>query len=213
MRIMMDKRTFKPEQLLILILPVLCSLLGLTQGSGNPLDAPRNGIGQSQIYLATGIVTAIIALFVYLRWIYPALMTVVIMPLIYSLLIVTLTPEKISLFMLYPPIFLFTLMIFLGLKYIFYLPALLRFRTILFSLYAGASLTLYFRIQYLFMKVPPEAGFWVNRFVNSLLLYIFIALGISIADMFITHREVKKLQAERREAILNDEIDEDDDDL
>lgn len=205
----MEKRIFKPEMLLIIALPIVLSLLGRTSGQ----SPTPNGIGQNEIYLATGILTGILAFFVYLRWTTLALISTVVIPLVFSLLIVTLTPEPVSLTTLYPPLLIFAGLLYTGLRHIFYLPSLLRFRTIVFALFGAISMAVYFRLQYAMMKVSPEPGFWMNRFVNSFLLFIIVTVAISIADMIITNKEIRKLREERRRAILNDEIDDEDDDV
>lgn len=204
----MEQRKFKPEMLLILVLPILLSLLA---SSGGPSASSGSGyVGQFEIYLATALMSAVIAFCIYRQQSTLALAAAVLIPLLYSVLILQLTSETTPIYNLFLPILCFALITLFLLKHVFYNQAFLRFRTILFSILAGAGMTLYFWLQSLMMKVPLEQGFWVNRLVNSILLFIFIALGLSIADMVVVHREVAELKAKERAAILNDEIDDED---
>ena len=206
----MEKRKFKPEMLLILALPIVLSLLAT---GGGPSSAQHSGtIGQFEIYLATSIMTALMALLLFWQKPMLAMASALIIPVIYSVLILQLTPEKVAIFQLFLPMLIFAILILVLLKYVFYNLRFLRFRTILFSIFAGGAMTIYFWLQYFMMKVPLEGGFWMNRFVNSLLLFIFIALGLSFADMIIVRREIAELKAIRRAAILNDEIEDEDGD-
>ncbi|HRY83692.1 MAG TPA: hypothetical protein P5533_03565 [Candidatus Cloacimonadota bacterium] len=204
----MEKRIFKPEMLLILVLPILFSFLASSGASGSQAGM----IGQFEIYLATATLTAILAFLIYLQKLNLALVAAVLIPLLYSVLILQFSPENSPIYILFIPILSFALITFFLLKAVFFNPAFLRFRTILFSILAGAGMTLYFFLQTTLMKQPLEPGFWVNKLVNSILLFIFIALGLSIADMVIVRREVAALKARERAAILNDEIDDEDSD-
>lgn len=206
----MEKRTFKPEMLLILVLPIVLSLLASTGGASS--DNPSGFIGQFEIYLATAVLIAVLAFLIYLQKTTLALVAAVLIPLVYSVLILQLTPESTPIYILFLPMLIFALISLFLLKHVFYNLAFLRFRTIMFSILAGMGMTIYFWMQTLMMKVPLETGFWVNRLVNSILLFIFIALGLSVADMIIVRKEIAAIKARQRAAILNDEIEDEDSD-
>lgn len=212
----MEERSFKLEMLLIIALPILFSLLGgiyLSDGTDRFFGAsPGSGIGLFEVFMGVSLLTGILAFLVYWQKRFPATLVAIVIPLIYSVLIRSLTGETASVFKLFLPMLTFSLPVLGALIYVFYNRIFLRFRTFVFALVSAMLLAVYFRLQYLAMEIGVPQGFWVNRFVSSLLLFIFVALGLSVADMFITGKEMRKLREERRQKILNDEIEDEDDD-
>ncbi|HOH47256.1 MAG TPA: hypothetical protein PLX59_05400 [Candidatus Cloacimonadota bacterium] len=212
----MEPRAFKPEMLLIIALPIVLSFLGgtyLNDGTNAFVNtAGGRTITQFHIYMGMSLLFSTIGFFTYWGKKNLAFISMILLPVLLTVAILMYTREKISAFALFIPLLFMTGSSYLILRYVFYNKAFLRFRTILSSLSGALVMSVYFRLQYLLMNVSVEPGFWMNRFVSSLLLFIFITLGMSLADMFIVNKELREANYIRRQKILSDEIDDEDDD-
>ena len=212
----MEPRAFKPEMLLIIALPIVLSFLGgayLNDGTSAFLNTDgARSITQFHIYMGMSLIFSAIGFFIYWGKKNLSYIAMILLPVLFTILILMYTREKISAFMLFIPLLLMSGASYLILRYVFYNKPFLRFRTILSSLAGALALSVYFRLQHLLIGVSVEPGFWMNRFVCSLLLFIFITLGLSLADMFIVNKELREARYIRRQKILNDEIDDEDDD-
>lgn len=82
-------------------------------------------------------------------------------------------------------------------KFLFFHKALLRFRMIATSILGGGVIALYYRGLFWITKSPFGSGFWSGFFVNGLLLFVFIAFAMSMADLIIQREEIRKLQAQQ----------------
>ncbi|MEF3694053.1 MAG: hypothetical protein V3576_01765 [Candidatus Cloacimonadota bacterium] len=212
----MESRAFKPEMLLIIALPIVLSFMGgaYLNDSANAFvntDSSRS-ITQFHIYMGLSLICATLGFFIYWGKKNLSYICLILLPVLFSVLILIRTGEQISVFILLLPLVFITGACYLILRYVFYNKIFLRFRTILSSLGGALALSIYYFLQYLLMKMNPEPGFWMNSFVSSLLLFIFITLGLSLADMFIVNKEIREARYIRRQKILNDEIDDEDDD-
>ncbi len=82
-------------------------------------------------------------------------------------------------------------------KFLFFHKALLRFRMIVTSLVGAGLIALYYRGLFWLTNSTFEPGYWSGFFVNGLLLFVFIAFGLSLADMIIQRADLQNLRLER----------------
>ncbi len=82
-------------------------------------------------------------------------------------------------------------------KFIFFHRALIRWRMILTSLLGAGAIALYYRGLHWLTKTEFPSGFWSGFYVNGLLLFVFIAFGLSLADLIIQRSDITALQASR----------------
>jgi len=237
----MEHRIFKPLMLLALILPLVVTYLGVSLfygtgkektpvpvtstedqfSSNRPVQIYRSetarsehptrkqGIGNLEISLYIAILAGVIAfLYHYLKstlvWI-----AILLLPLLFSLW--GHSYVGLSLIRFYLPGLLFAVLLSLAIRYLFFNPSLLRFRMVLVSIVGAALLTLYYRSLYLFTGQPFSSDAWTSLFVSSIILFVFITFGMSLADLIIVQREVKLLKEAQRRRILDDEEDETED--
>lgn len=209
----MQDRAFKPTMLLIIVLPMLVTMLGLTLLSPAPHSATDPGqavrvqstLAQYSIPLAIALFMGIVSITHYYAKSTLGWLSVLLVPLILSFPGVKLVGVKLSYF------FGLNLALALVLTFIvtllFFNRRILRLRMLVTSLVAGAALTLYFRAIYMVTGQALEEGFWSQRFVSSVIVMILITFGMSVADLIIIRGEVKAL----RNLPDNEEEDEDDD--
>lgn len=86
-------------------------------------------------------------------------------------------------------------MLTLLVKYLFFLKALVRWRMIITTMLGAGLIALYFRGLFWLTKTEFESGFWSAYFVNGILLFVFIAFGLSLADMLVQRAEIAQLRA------------------
>jgi hypothetical protein len=60
----------------------------------------------------------------------------------------------------------------------------------------GIMLSLYLAGLYLILGIELIEGFWQIAFVYGLIIYVFSAFGMSIADLIILQSEVRQLRKE-----------------
>ncbi len=192
---------------LIVILPIAIALLGgalIYGGFPQFRDFEPNSGSPSamHIYLGASIIIGLIALlYKYLQnryyW-----FAAILLPLIFAILSGIFLGGDVKIYQYFVPMLVFGILATIIVCKVFYFPVIQRFRTLLFALLSALALTLFYRAFYIMIGVPIEPGFWINKYVNSLYLFIFIGFGMSFADLIIM-----------REVIVNksEHLDHDDD--
>ncbi len=81
------------------------------------------------------------------------------------------------------PLLLFFLLMWPILKLIFLNPLVRAFRLVIFALFSAAAFSIAFWLMFLLLKLPVEPGFIQTKFFSGLLLFIFLGVGLSIAEL------------------------------
>jgi hypothetical protein len=223
----MNTKRFEPIMLMALLLPLLCSYLGYllySPGSGNvqpptaveqkniavdgdtlliqtpgtetqPTESKNLGFKELILYLALLCGTTTL-LWQYMKttlgWI-----AVILLPLGFSYLYLDI--PNISLMLFYLLNLGLAVALALLVRYLFFKKELMRFRLIICSLLGAGLLTLYYRCLYFLMKVDFPGSEWTNKYLTSLILFVFVSFGMSLADMVILRLEYKKAQQRKEQ--------------
>ncbi|MCB5224627.1 MAG: hypothetical protein WCY21_07095 [Candidatus Cloacimonadaceae bacterium] len=226
----MQSTKFKPIFMLALLFPLIGAVLGYFIGNiGQPIEpqtvssisdpelgeiieiyksdtAPagkaykRPGALELGLFLAL-VCGSVAVIYHYLKnpW---AWVVVFVLALVFSLIISPKMGVGLSLFFLANLALaaLMTLMI----KFLFFLKAITRFRMILSSLLGAGQVAVWYRGMY-FLTKRGDFPSWSSAYVNALLMFVFIAYGLTLADLFIQRVETREIQASR----ASDDEDED----
>ena len=226
----MDKTHFKWIMLVAVLFPLMVSYVGyvlfysseerqapsasttLEQGAaGEPVlvgkseAAPPLQKTESLIYKDLLLYVALLGGTTALLWHYLktnlAWAAVILLPLGFSLLYLNRFALTLTAFYLANAAFAVGLALLV--KYVFFHPALIRWRMIVFSLLGAALLTLFLRTLYVLTKTVFLPGQWTQIYVPGLILFIFVSFGMSLADMLI----VRTLFRERQKRSQDDDED------
>ncbi len=200
------------ELILVVLLPILAAMIGGTfiyggfrSFSGLGMDPIDKGmIGPFEIYFGCSLLLGILSLlYRYLRtpyyWLVPLVLSIV-----YSIFISRNTVYQIGMTKAFIPIFLLSIVLSLITCLVFFNSRFMQFRTMVFGILSAISMAAYFRLVLILMNVPAEPGFWMNRFVSSLFLFIFVGFGMSFADLIVVKAELKRMPS------LSDDADDED---
>jgi hypothetical protein len=192
---------FKTEHILVVLFPLIASIIGAILAGMPPSLGTLNIF---QISIVAALLTGVIALF-YRYLAGPALWYVVIgAPILLSILMILKISASISIFALVLPNLAYSLATLGMLKYLYYSKLFLRLRTLLIGLSGGLLLSGYLAAIDQLINLDPAAdgmrqmlytGF-NSTFLSSLIIYVFIAFAMSVADLIILQKEVKRLKAE-----------------
>lgn len=187
---------FRIAYLLIVIFPLLGAFLG-SMLSG----AEYNGIGISfnAIALAAALLTGVLALLQHYLNSFWQVPVAIFMAIIYSALSMLSIDAPISIFALILPNTVYALLSLLIVRFIFYNRSIFRLRTLIMGILGGIMFSLYLAAIYTLLRVELSSGFWNASFVYGLIIYVFIAFSMSIADLVILQLEVKELQQQNSE--------------
>ncbi len=218
----MNTGKFKPILLLALLLPLLGATLGhLLSGSGSqPAEqtissAPATQPGEPVLIiepdeprpqaenrapgsLELGLYLALVCGCAALLWQYLnsklAWVAVILLALVFALLYHNRIGLALTQFFLLNLALgaLLTLLV----RFVFFQKSLIRWRMIITSLVGAGLVALYFRGLFWLTGTGFDSGFWSGFYVNGLLLFVFIAFGLSLADLIIQREAVKELQAQ-----------------
>lgn len=192
---------FRTEYSLIVLFPFVASIIGAIL-AGMPISS--RGLGAVQITLAAGLITGLIALFYrYIQGLYQWYL-IIGLPIILALVMSIGMRGNFSIFALVLPNLTFFLATFGIVKYLFYTKLLIRLRTLIIGLSGALLLTGYLAainqlvIGDLHSGLVNAALFqgWNATFLNSLIIYVFIAFGMSVADLIILQIDVKRMKNE-----------------
>ena len=206
----MERTKILPRHLLLLFFPIIAAILGGLLFSGSFIEFTNNwdgrGISQAELYFALSFFIGSLA-FGYSCLPKNALLGLqIFIPLLYGLLMLLRFKTEISLFLLFILNLVCGFLLWLILRYTFFSRTLIRVRTLIFSLVSALVLSVYFKLLMSLLKQAKGANTFRDYFLNALVLFIFIGVGISLAILIITRKEIREESKTAKE-------DEEDDDF
>ena len=206
----MERTKILPRHLLLLFFPIIAAILGGLFFSGSFIEFTNNwggrGISQAELYFALSFFIGSLA-FGYSCLPKNALLGLqIFIPLLYGLLMLLRFKTEISLFLLFILNLVCGFLLWLILRYTFFSRTLIRVRTLIFSLVSALVLSVYFKLLMSLLKQAKGANTFRDYFLNALVLFIFIGVGISLAILIITRKEIREESKTAKE-------DEEDDDF
>ena len=206
----MERTKILPRHLLLLFSPIIAAILGGLLFSGSFIEFTNNwggrGISQAELYFALSFFIGSLA-FGYSCLPKKALLGVqIFIPLLYGLLMLLRFKMELSLFLLFILNLVCGFLLWLILRYTFFSRTLIGVRTLIFSLVSALVLSVYFKLLMSLLKQAKGANTFRDYFLNALVLFIFIGVGISLAILIITRKEIREESKTAKE-------DEEDDDF
>ena len=206
----MERTKILPRHLLLLFSPIIAAILGGLLFSGSFIEFTNNwdgrGISQAELYFALSFFIGSLA-FGYSCLPKKALLGVqIFIPLLYGLLMLLRFKMELSLFLLFILNLVCGFLLWLILRYTFFSRTLIRVRTLIFSLVSALVLSVYFKLLMSLLQQAKGANTFMDYFLNALVLFIFIGVGISLAILIITRKEIREESKTAKE-------DEEDDDF
>ena len=206
----MERTKILPRHLLLLFSPIIAAILGGLLFSGSFIEFTNNwdgrGISQAELYFALSFFIGSLA-FGYSCLPKKALLGVqIFIPLLYGLLMLLRFKMELSLFLLFILNLVCGFLLWLILRYTYFSRTLIRVRTLIFSLVSALVLSVYFKLLMSLLKQAKGANTFMDYFLNALVLFIFIGVGISLAILIITRKEIREESKTAKE-------DEEDDDF
>jgi len=206
----MERTKILPRHLLLLFFPIIAAILGGLLFSGSFIEFTNNwggrGISQAELYFALSFFIGSLA-FGYSCLPKKALLGVqIFIPLLYGLLMLLRFKMELSLFLLFILNLVCGFLLWLILRYTYFSRTLIRVRTLIFSLVSALVLSVYFKLLMSLLKQAKGANTFRDYFLNALVLFIFIGVGISLAILIITRKEIREESKTAKE-------DEEDDDF
>jgi len=206
----MERTKILPRHLLLLFSPIIAAILGGLLFSGSFIEFTNNwggrGISQAELYFALSFFIGSLA-FGYSCLPKKALLGVqIFIPFLYGLLMLLRFKMELSLFLLFILNLVCGFLLWLILRYTFFSRTLIRVRTLIFSLVSALVLSVYFKLLMSLLKQAKGANTFRDYFLNALVLFIFIGVGISLAILIITRKEIREESKTAKE-------DEEDDDF
>ena len=206
----MERTKILPRHLLLLFFPIIAAILGGLLFSGSFIEFTNNwggrGISQAELYFALSFFIGSLA-FGYSCLPKKALLGVqIFIPLLYGLLMLLRFKMELSLFLLFILNLVCGFLLWLILRYTFFSRTLIGVRTLIFSLVSALVLSVYFKLLMSLLKQAKGANTFRDYFLNALVLFIFIGVGISLAILIITRKEIREESKTAKE-------DEEDDDF
>ena len=206
----MERTKILPRHLLLLFSPIIAAILGGLLFSGSFIEFTNNwggrGISQAELYFALSFFIGSLA-FGHSCLPKNALLGLqIFIPLLYGLLMLLRFKMELSLFLLFILNLVCGFLLWLILRYTFFSRTLIRVRTLIFSLVSALVLSVYFKLLMSLLKQAKGANTFRDYFLNALVLFIFIGVGISLAILIITRKEIREESKTAKE-------DEEDDDF
>jgi len=206
----MERTKILPRHLLLLFFPIIAAILGGLFFSGSFIEFTNNwggrGISYAELYFALSFFIGSLA-FGYSCLPKNALLGLqIFIPLLYGLLMLLRFKMELSLFLLFILNLVCGFLLWLILRYTYFSRTLIRVRTLIFSLVSALVLSVYFKLLMSLLKQAKGANTFRDYFLNALVLFIFIGVGISLAILIITRKEIREESKTAKE-------DEEDDDF
>jgi len=208
------KNTVKIELILVVLLPIVISLLGgalIYSDFQEFLGFARQGsrlVGAFEVYLGCSLLMALISLtYKHLELSYYWLSTLI-LSLLYAIYIDRNTIHGLSMVRAFIPLIVLGIGLTLIVVKIFYNNRLAKFRTLLLGLCSAILLTIFYAYLFYSMKVQIDSSFWLSRFVDNLILFVFIGFGMSLADLIVRKIEAKRDASSVPPEMIFDEEDE-----
>lgn len=187
-----------------LLISVLVPLVAVTLGGFIVYQTPSaffftssgNTAGESNgpavIYYALTVVIALMFFLMRHGYQWYEFIAMGVMSLVYSLSLKKLTAHVFRPIYLYLiPLLVFFGIVWLIMKYIFLNKHMRQVRLILFAILCSAAFTLAFWLQYIMLRQQMADAFLQSRFVSGLMLFIFMGVGLSQAELLIVRLERK----------------------
>jgi len=128
-------------------------------------------------------------------------------PLLYGLLMLLRFKMELSLVLLFLLNLACGFLLWLILRYTYFSKTLIRLRTLIFSLVSALVLSVYFELLLSLLKQEKGENTFRDLFFNALVLFIFIGVGISLAILIITRKEIKDIaQTKKTDEEENDDF-------
>jgi hypothetical protein len=184
---------FKVQYLLIILFPIAGAWLGSMLAGA---ERDPSGISFGHIALGAAMLCGVTAFFQrYLQsaWQYYAAL---ILAIVFSAFSLIAAKAPISIFSLLLPNLLYAVLSIYLIRFVFYSKSFFRLRTLLMGVCGGIMLSLYLAGLYAMMGIELVEGFWNASFIYGLIIYVFIAFSMSIADLLILQSEVRELKKE-----------------
>jgi hypothetical protein len=216
----MIKGKFKPILLLVILFPLIGAFLGylLTASTQDnttqvvssstdesvmvkgpyPVPEPLSKeltLIELTFYLA--LLCGIVALVYHYLSSSIAWIAVIFLPLIFCILYLERTGLSLTLF--YLPTLALSVLITVMIQFVFFNKKVLPFRLILCTLLGAGIITIYLYSLYLLTSTPFTKSDGLAFFWTSIILFVFVLFGISLADMFIVRYQTRWIKAEQKE--------------
>jgi len=216
----MIKGKFKPILLLVILFPLIGAFLGylLTASTQDnttqvvssstdesvmvkgpyPVPEPLSKeltLIELTFYLA--LLCGIVALVYHYLSSSIAWIAVIFLPLIFCILYLERTGLSLTLF--YLPTLALSVLITVMIQFVFFNKKVLPFRLILCTLLGAGIITIYLYSLYLLTSTPFTKSDGLAFFWTSIILFVFVLFGISLADMFILRYQTRWIKAEQKE--------------
>ena len=216
----MIKGKFKPILLLVILFPLIGAFLGylLTASTQDnttqvvssstdesvmvkgpyPVPEPLSKeltLIELTFYLA--LLCGIVALVYHYLSSSIAWIAVIFLPLIFCILYLERTGLSLTLF--YLPTLALSVLITVMIQFVFFNKKVLPFRLILCTLLGAGIITSYLYSLYLLTSTPFTKSDGLSFFWTSIILFVFVLFGISLADMFILRYQTRWIKAEQKE--------------
>jgi len=176
------------------------------QAQGGFWGSAREGsITVAGIYLGTTLLMVFSSLFhriVYRRWHW---ISALVLALVYSY-VMTRSQPGLKIHQALIPLVFYCLLVNLITIKVFYNRAMIKFRTLLTALAGALIFTLAMLLIYRMSALPVEEGFFINKYVNGLYLFIFLGVGLSLSDMVIYKMEIRELRDQEPADDQDDEL-------
>lgn len=207
---MNDAKLIPAKLIISLLIPLLAvTLVGIfVYGSaGAFFYAPEGQTGAESngpvvIYYALTLVIALMFFLLHQGYKGYEIVAFGLLTLVYSLSLKRMTPgvfRPIHIYMI--PLLVFFFISWLVLKFIFFNRSVRMMRLILFSVLNATAFTLAFWIQHKFLHLPTDGVFLQSKFLSGLMLFIAMALGLSVAENIIIRLEYKFANKQKEDII------------
>jgi len=207
----MARTKILPRYLLLLLFPIIAAVLGGLLYSGSFIKFTDNwggrGISMAELYFALSFFIGSLA-FGYSCLPKNALLGLqIFIPLLYGLLMLLRFKMELSLVLLFLLNLACGFLLWLILRYTYFSKTLIRLRTLIFSLVSALVLSVYFELLMSLLKQAKGENTFRDLFFNALVLFIFIGVGISLAILIITRKEIKDIaQTKKTDEEENDDF-------
>lgn len=206
----MDNTKLLPRHLTLLFFPIAVAILGGILFSGSFGDFTNNwsgrGISQAELYLAVSFFIGALAL---AKLCFPKLLIwglLVFLPLFYGVLMIVRLGSQINFILLFLLNLICGFLLWLILNFTYFSKLMIRVRTLLFSLVSALVLGEYLNLLMVLLKQPNALNTFLDFFLNSLVLFIFIGVGISLANLIIVRKNVQEIRKETKEDDTEDDF-------
>ncbi|MDD3536565.1 MAG: hypothetical protein PHC50_10530 [Candidatus Cloacimonetes bacterium] len=182
---------FKIRYIIVLLFPVIASLIAVYLAK---IEYVPRGIGFYELGLIAGFSCGLLALLYKYCSARPLYYALILLPIVLAFALYASLGRHISIFATLLPSIAFVLVSYVMIRYIMYLPALMRMRPVLMGLVGAPVISSYYAALSQLMGREISSQLWQENLMNGLIIYVFISFGLSMAELIIVRSEVKELQ-------------------